>query len=128
MAAIEYGSYYWCVLLGGGNGGGGETVHLHADGLSIEAGTLIFKSLGRRAAGTDPTSAQSDSGGGEGKTKEANKEMIYIAFAPGSWKTVYAAKLQDGLPASVEHWKRGLEQVQLSGADGAAGHVTREAI
>jgi hypothetical protein len=30
--------------------------------------------------------------------------MIYFALAAGSWKLVYAAKLQDGTPASVEHW------------------------
>ncbi len=30
--------------------------------------------------------------------------MTYVAFAPGTWITVYAAKLQDGLPAAVEHW------------------------
>jgi len=33
-----------------------------------------------------------------------SKEMIYVAIASGSWNMAYAAKLQDGLPASVEHW------------------------
>ncbi len=49
MAAIEYGSYYWCVMLDGENSGErGDSIHLDADEISIERGTLIFKSAGRR--------------------------------------------------------------------------------
>jgi hypothetical protein len=35
---------------------------------------------------------------------EVAPATVYVAFAPGTWKTVYAAKLQDGAPASIEHW------------------------
>jgi hypothetical protein len=113
MPAIEYGSYYWCVVLAGEERGG-ESIHLHADSLSIEGGSLVFKSIGRRPAGTDPKNGDASSGErSEGKPKDAsdNKEMVYIAFAAGSWKMVYAAKLQDGSPASVEHWRRGEEEL-----------------
>ena len=127
MAAIEYGSYYWCVMLGSQNGEArDESVHIHADTLSIESGALVFKSVGRRPAGTDPKNPPSDSGNGDRKPKEVsgNKDMIYIAFAPGTWKTVYAAKLQDGSPASVEHWKRGQQEVPMGTGDGAAGNLS----
>jgi hypothetical protein len=55
--------------------------------------------------------------------------MIYIAFAPGSWKMVYAAKLQDGSPASVEHWNKGqAEGSQPRAANaGARGYVPNDA-
>src|ERR1700690_578183 len=107
MSAIEYGSYYWCVMLtGGSDGRTGDLIYLHADGVSIDTGSLIFKSSGRRSAGVDPKSADAVSGDGGTNEKSqgssAKNEMIYIAFGPGSWKMVYAAKLQDGSPASVE--------------------------
>jgi len=111
MAAIEYGSYYWCVLLNGdGKGQAGESIHLHADEVSLDGGNLVFKSAGRRPAGTEPKANGADSGGDSGNEKKnennADKTMIYMAFAAGSWKLFYAAKLQDGSPASVEHWNK----------------------
>jgi hypothetical protein len=135
MSAIEYGSYYWCVVLNRErNGEQGqqteESIYLHADEISIDAGTLTFKSTGRRPAGTDPknrTDSSRDDGEGKSKDSSENKEMIYIAFAPGSWKMVYAAKLQDGSPASVEHWNKGqAERPQVGSVPanaGAAGYV-----
>ena len=133
MSAIEYGSYYWCVVLNrerdGEQGQSGDSIYLHADEMSIEGGTLTFKSAGRRPAGTDPKSHNDSGGNGEGKPKESseNKEMIYIAFASGSWKMVYAAKLQDGSPASVEHWTKGQagqsQTVDLPANAGASGYV-----
>ena len=127
MPAIEYGSFYWCVVLNGKNGEETEYVHLHSDEIAIEAnGALTFRSAGRRPAGTEPKKAEekqedkkheaSSSNGDKGGTPEkgakdggAGKEeapgnMIYVSFAPGSWKAVYAAKLQDGSPVSIEHW------------------------
>jgi hypothetical protein len=138
MSAIEYGSYYWCVLLNSERDGEHgqqteESIYLHADEISIDAGTLTFKSTGRRPAGTDPKSRPDSSrDGGEGKSKDSseNKEMIYIAFAPGSWKMVYAAKLQDGSPASVEHWNKGQAERSQPGAAnaGARGYVPNDAV
>jgi len=140
MSAIEYGSYYWCVLLNRErNGEHGqqteESIYLHADEISIDAGALTFKSTGRRPAGTDPKN-RTDSGrdGGDGKSKDTseNKEMIYIAFAPGSWKMVYAAKLQDGSPASVEHRTKGQvgqsQPSDLPANAGASGYVPNDSV
>jgi hypothetical protein len=120
MAAIEYGSYYWCVILHGKEPKlPGDSIHLHADEISIDpAGSLIFTSAGRRPAGAEPKQQDSEQGGDsnpKGKEKKAQNDekeedsekksnMIYVAFAPGAWKMVYAAKLADGSPASVEHW------------------------
>lgn len=111
MPAIEYGSYYWCVVLKETNPSGpAETVHLHADGLAIDpTGALTFMSRGRRPAGTEPEQAQAADGrssaaDGPGPKSPEPGSMVYFAIAPGSWKVVYAAKLQDGSPASVEHW------------------------
>jgi hypothetical protein len=116
MSAIEYGSYYWCVVLNENSSPHRQSVHLHADDLAIDSnGALTFRSAGRRPAGAQPKGQNGDeesqgrnnSGKDEndGK-KEGNKDrnMIYMAFAPGTWKIVYAAKLQDGSPAAVEHW------------------------
>jgi hypothetical protein len=148
MPAIEYGTFYWGVILHG-NGGAqsiGETVHLHADQMRIdENGALVFTSAGRRAAGTNPDQGKDDgkeqAGAQHGaapasekkdeKDEKKNaaadgeKNMIYVAFAPGSWKAVYAAKLQDGQPASIEHWtsfdgKHQLDEM-VSANSGAAG-------
>jgi len=124
MSAIEYGSYYWCVVLNGTEqDSAGESVHLHADEVAIDAaGCLVFKSAGRRPAGAEPkqqkeTDNEKDSSteGHEEKDSQDTKEgddgksekkgnMIYVAFAPGSWRVFFAAKLQDGTPASIEHW------------------------
>jgi hypothetical protein len=125
MAAIEYGSNYFCVMLEGtGEGRPGDTIFLHADSVAIDpAGTLQFTSLGRRAAGADPKTpdkkdakaqeGSSEKGSGEkAEGKEAKEEKpaiatagsIFMAFAPGTWRVIYAAKLMDGAPASVEHW------------------------
>ena len=53
MSAIEYGSYYWCVLLNGkDNDKLGDSIHLHADDMAVDgSGNLIFKSAGRRPGG-----------------------------------------------------------------------------
>jgi hypothetical protein len=124
MAAIEYGSNYFCVMLEATQEGrAGDTVLLHADSIDIDAaGTLKFTSMGRRTIGTDPKtpdknkSGQAQQNGGaekaesqEGKDGKAaapktGEGSIFMAFAPGTWRMVYAAKLQDGAPASVEHW------------------------
>jgi len=114
MAAIEYGSYYWCVILNGKEANtSGESAFLHADEMSIDpTGTLIFKSVGRRTAGTEPQQQdekqQSDTAPDkdekDSQNKKPNAMMIYMTFAPGTWRMVYAAKLQDGFPASVEYW------------------------
>ncbi len=58
-------------------------------------------------AKTDSEHAGSQqTGANDAKTPktDATPGTIYVAFAPGTWKTVYAAKLQDGAPASIEHW------------------------
>jgi hypothetical protein len=118
MSAIEYGSYYGCVVLNENAGHEQESVLLHADDLAIDSnGTLTFRSAGRRPAGAElnghngnqeiqgkNSSDEKDEKGG--KEGHKDKKMIYVAFAPGTWKVVYAAKLQDGTPASVEHWNR----------------------
>lgn len=122
MSAIEYGSYYWCVVLSEqAPGAPAETVHLHADQVVIDpTGALNFLSKGRRPAGTEPSNAESKPNGNppaEGKKDEKAApagSMIYFSLAPGTWKLVYAAKLQDGSPASVEHWNA------ATGAAGAA--------
>jgi hypothetical protein len=140
MAAIEYGSYYWCVVLNGKEANvPGESVHLHADGMDIDKmGCLVFKSAGRRLAGAPPgkdgekpdektaAKAKADKDGEE--SKEGG--MTYMAFAPGSWRMVYAAKLQDGSPAVVEHWNAangatGLAEVVPSNS-GATGYPHHE--
>jgi hypothetical protein len=112
MSAIEYGSYYWCVVLREKDSEkDGGSIYLHADHMSVDgSGNLIFKSAGRRPAGTDPKKQQN--GTSEGNPTEkvekgengGNNEMIYFAVASSAWKLAYAAKLQDGTPASVEHW------------------------
>ena len=125
MSAIEYGSYYWCVVLNGSEQDvAGESVHLHADEVTVDSsGCLVFKSAGRRPAGAEPkqhTDGQPDekdsskNGNEEKDSKEGQQEgdgkgekkanMIYVAFGPGTWKVFFAAKLQDGTPASIEHW------------------------
>jgi hypothetical protein len=112
MAAIEYGSYYWCVVLNEKEPGSpAESIHLHADEIAVDpTGALTFMSKGRRPAGTEPGQEEQKNGekpGADSKKEEKGGEhagMIYFALAPGSWKLVYAAKLQDGSPASVEHW------------------------
>lgn len=111
MPAIEYGSYYWCVILNGKEPGSPtESIHLHADEIAVDpTGALTFKSAGRRTAGTDPSEAEqkdNEKPGGEAKDVKAREHgsMIYFTLAPGTWKIAYAAKLQDGSPASVEHW------------------------
>jgi hypothetical protein len=147
MAAIEYGSFYWCVILNGREPNlPGESVFLHADELAMDpTGALIFKSAGRRPAGAEPK--QNDKNGDKDSDKDAKRDkndekdakdggdgkegtMIYMAFAPGSWRIVYAAKLQDGAPAIVEHWNAangnsGLSSV-VSANSGAVGYPTRE--
>lgn len=122
MSAIEYGSYYWCVVLSEKTSGApAETVHLHADQVVIDpTGALNFLSNGRRPAGVEPSNAENKPNGNsaaEGKKDEKTApagSMIYFSLAPGTWKLVYAAKLQDGSPASVEHWNA------TAGAAGAA--------
>ena len=144
MPAIEYGSYYWGVVLYSDREDGvGETVHLHADQMKIEEnGSLTFTSAGRRPAGANPeeqNGGDKKDGGekasGEKDEKKAkddkdksagdNKGMVYVAFAPGTWKSVYAAKLQDGAPASIEHWTSfdGKQQLQdlVPSNSGASG-------
>src|SRR5579872_5196188 len=106
MSAIEYGSYYWCVILNGKQPNeSGESVHLHADDMSIDSnGTLAFKSAGRRPAGGEPPRANGNEKEDNKKSDKEKKDdqknqddkspgMIYVAFAPGSWRVVYAAKL-----------------------------------
>jgi hypothetical protein len=151
MAAIEYGSYYWCVILIGNGrdaGAASESVHLHADEMAIDkTGALTFRSAGRRPTGAEPKQQNdkkedggekyADTSEGQGnKDKENEKEkggnMIYIAFAPGSWRVVYAAKLQDGSPASVEHWNAAATDKNSSFPavvppnSGASGYLPRE--
>jgi hypothetical protein len=145
MPAIEYGSYYWGVVLYSDREDGvGETVHLHADQMKIEEnGSLTFTSAGRRPAGANPeqqTGGDKKDGGekasGDKDEKKAkdekdksagadNKGMVYVAFAPGTWKSVYAAKLHDGAPASIEHWTSfdGKQQLQdlVPANSGASG-------
>jgi hypothetical protein len=143
MPAIEYGSYYWGVVLYSDREDGvGETVHLHADQMKIEEnGSLTFTSAGRRPAGTSPeeqnaagekkesgekASAEKDEKKDDNdKNAGGEKNMVYVAFAPGTWKSVYAAKLQDGTPASIEHWTSfdGKQQLQdlVPANSGASG-------
>jgi hypothetical protein len=144
MAAIEYGSYYWCVVLNGKDAEApGESVHLHADDLSIDpTGSLTFRSAGRRPAGAEPNQhngqqdgkdsdkdSKDDKGKRDDDQNSKQNSMIYVAFAPGTWKLVYAAKLQDGSPASVEHWNAsgsaGVRGVARPDS-GATGYTPRE--
>jgi hypothetical protein len=117
MAAIEYGSYYWCVILARTGADGSESVHLHADSMEIdENGTLLFRSAGRRPAGSEPAQAEKSGDDKEQKAKQGGADekkgeekpesgkMIYMAFAAGTWSVAYAAKLADGSAAAVEHW------------------------
>lgn len=121
MSAIEYGSYYWCVVLSDKNSGApAETIHLHADQVIIDpTGALNFLSKGRRPAGSEPTTAQAKPNGSSPEDGNRDEKaltegsMIYFSLAPGTWKFVYAAKFQDGSPASVEHWNA------MAGAAGA---------
>jgi hypothetical protein len=145
MAAIEYGSFYWGVVLNGpiGKSGSepGELVHLHADEMAIDpSGNLTFKSAGRRPAGSEPQQAHQGNGKQDDKKSNNNNQknqdnkdqggknsgMIYVAFAAGTWKAVYAAKLQDGSPASIEHWAtpegNSEAQVLTPAHSGAAGY------
>jgi hypothetical protein len=140
MAAIEYGSYYWCVILNGKDlNVPGESVFLHADELTTDpTGALIFKSAGRRPAGTEPgrqDGKNGDKGSSDNEKSEPSGDakqasMIYMAFAAGTWRTVYAAKLQDGTPASVEHWNAVNGNAGLSNLvpanSGAAGNPSVE--
>lgn len=119
MSAIEYGSFYWCVVLSQkAPGAPAETVHLHADQVVIDpTGALNFLSNGRRPAGTEPPNPEkkpNPNASAQEKDEKVSPSggMIYFSLAPGTWKLVYAAKLQDGSPASVEHW---------NAAEGAAG-------
>jgi hypothetical protein len=138
MAAIEYGSYYWCVVLNGKElNVPGESIHLHADELAMDpTGALIFKSAGRRPAGSQP--GQKDDKDGDKNSNNADKgnkaegdnkegSMIYMAFGPGTWRVVYAAKLQDGSPALVEHWNAANGSPDLSAVvpsdSGAKGYT-----
>jgi len=61
----------------------------------------------------------------EGDNKEGS--MIYMAFGPGTWRVVYAAKLQDGSPAVVEHWNAANGSPELSAVvpsdSGAKGYA-----
>jgi hypothetical protein len=132
MAAIEYGSYYWCVVLNGKDGTSpGELVHLHADEMTIhENGALVFTSAGRRPAGGEPPQqkekedGKNSNGSGRGNQGEQGGGMIYAAFAPATWRAVYAAKLQDGTPASVEHWTAaGENPMNVSVVPASAGAV-----
>jgi hypothetical protein len=145
MSAIEYGSYYWCVVLNGKDSkAAAESVHLHADELDIDTmGCLVFKSAGRRSAGAQPgqkDDKQNEKASGNGDAKDKDPKaagddqkgsgMTYMAFAPGSWRMVYAAKLQDGSPALVEHWNAangtpGLADV-VPPNSGATGYPHRE--
>jgi hypothetical protein len=141
MAASEYGSNYFCVMLEPTEENrAGDSVLLHADTIEIDqAGTLKFTSIGRRPVGADPTresdkkdGKSQDDGGDKGESSErksgADKPSgtIFMAFAAGSWRVVYAAKLQDGAPASVEHWNAPSGKPELatvpsrSGAEGFA--------
>lgn len=130
MSAIEYGSYYWCVVLSErAPGAPAETVHLHADQVVIDpTGALNFLSKGRRPAGTEPSNTEAKANGnppaGGKKDEKAAPagNMIYFSMAPGTWKLVYAAKLQDGSPASVEHWNA------TTGMAGAASPQTAAAV
>src|ERR1700733_9771374 len=144
MSASEYGSNYFCVVLEATEDGRpGDSVLLHADSIDIDAaGTLKFTSLGRRPVGADPRvldktkdGKSQDNGAEKAESKDGKDgekqgkrpdSMIFMAFAPGAWRVVYAAKLQDGTPASVEHWNASNGKPELaavparSGAEGFA--------
>lgn len=73
-------------------------------------GAEVAPSNGQAASGPagqeseQGASHQAASNDGKKQRADAPPETIYVAFAPGTWKTVYAAKLQDGAPAAIEHW------------------------
>jgi hypothetical protein len=136
MAASEYGSNYFCVMLEPvEDNRPGDSVLLHADSVDIDgSGTLRFTSLGRRPVGADPRApGQTEEGksrealGEKSESKEGGKQgkqldsMIFMAFAPGTWKVVYAAKLQDGAPASVEHWNASNGKPELAAVPARGG-------
>ncbi len=113
MAAIEYGSFYWCVVLKEREPGApAETIHLHADGVAVEpTGALTFVSKGRRPAGTEPESDDRQNGhvaatgGSGGKTSEP-AAMIYFAVAP----RLVEARLRRQTPGWISRLRRALER------------------
>jgi hypothetical protein len=74
MSADRYGRSYWCVKTPLSPSG---EIYLHADGLSIRDGCLIF--TGRDSA-------------------------VNMMFAPGQWQVAFAASCIDGHAVAVEHW------------------------
>ena len=57
MAAIEYGSYYWCVILNGKDANApGESVHLHADSVALTRPERYFS---KAPAGVQPVPSRS---------------------------------------------------------------------
>lgn len=145
MSAIEYGSYYWCVMLNPTEDGApGDIIHLHADAVAIDpTGTLTFTSVGRRVAGTPPANGRNEEGGASkqsaepaqaaspngdaksehGQMNKGGSAMIYVAFARGEWRSFFAAKLQDGAPASIEHWNSADGRDELAALPHEAGAV-----
>src|ERR1700734_4453430 len=81
MPAIEYGRFYWGVVMNGKNGEETEYVHLHSDEIAIEAnGALTFRSAGRRPAGTEPKKAEEKQ---EDKKHEASSSNGDKGGTPG---------------------------------------------
>jgi hypothetical protein len=74
MSADRYGRSYWCVKTPLSPSG---EIDLHADGMSIRDGCLIF--TGRDSA-------------------------VNMMFAPGQWQAAFAASCIDGHAVAVEHW------------------------
>jgi hypothetical protein len=126
MPAVEYGSYYWCVVLNQRDRAAPEYVHLQSDEKAIEPnGCLTFRRAGRRPAGSEPKKIDAKQEGKsstntddkKNKAGEDSKEadqsgkqsnLVYVSFGSDTWRAVYAAKLRDGSPASIEHWTAGL--------------------
>lgn len=83
MAAIEYGSDYWCVILnGGGDGSKLASIRLHADAMKIDSGALVFTSAGRREYAANlkdgsPVSVEHWEGNRDGEAAVRDKAAHY---------------------------------------------------
>lgn len=75
MSAGDYGDSRWCVVVPGN-----KRLYLMADTVEERHGTLIFK----------------------GHSHETQTPMVVYAFAPGSWKSCYAASMLDGEPIVID--------------------------
>jgi hypothetical protein len=77
----RYGRYYWGIRLTDGT-----TVMAHADDVDVRAGTLLLLGRSRPQPDAEPT----------GPT------LIYLAYAPGAWHSIWGASCITGDPVVCE--------------------------